>query len=150
MIRSMSGEELGRRVQQAIPGCVEEWRGADLWVKPETVRDVCSFLAQTPGLEFNLLNSISAVDYVEYFEVVYHVTSTVHRHSAVLKARVFGREAPSLPSVVGVWRGADLQEREIWDLMGVAFAGHPNLKRILLWEGYSGHPLRRDYLEPPR
>ena len=97
-----------------------------------------------------MLNSITAVDYVEYFEVVYHITSTIHKHSAVLKAKVYGRDAPSVPSVISVWRGADLQEREIWDLMGVAFEGHPNLKRILLWEGYPGHPLQRDYLEPPR
>lgn len=99
---------------------------------------------------FNLLNAISAVDYVEYFEVVYHLTSTAHLHSAVLKAKVYGREEPSLPSVVGLWLGADFQEREVWDLMGVKFLGHPNLKRILLWEGYPGHPLRRDYLEAPR
>jgi NADH:ubiquinone oxidoreductase subunit C len=67
----------------------------------------------------------------------------------VLKARVYGREAPSLPSVTGVWVGAELQEREIFDLMGVAFEDHPNLKRLLTWEGFDGHPLRRDYLEPP-
>jgi NADH:ubiquinone oxidoreductase subunit C len=52
--------------------------------------------------------------------------------------------------VVDVWQGADFQEREIWDLMGIDFAGHPNMKRIMLWEGFPGHPLRRDYLEAPR
>ena len=99
---------------------------------------------------FNLLSAISAVDYFDYFEVVYHVTSTTNLHTAIVKAKVWGRDEPSLPSVVSVWQGADFQEREIWDLMGVRFEEHPNLKRILLWEGYPGHPLRKDYLELPR
>ena len=149
MIRPMSGEELGRHVQVAFPLAVEQWDGPNLWIRSVSVLDTCRFLKETPSLEFNLLNSVSAVDYVEYFEVVYHLTSTIHKHSAVLKTRVFGREQPALPSVVSVWQGADFQEREIWDLMGIAFDGHPNLKRVMLWEGFSGHPLRRDYLEPP-
>ncbi len=150
MIRPMPGEELGRRVQVVLPSAVEQWDGVSLWIKPESVLDTCRFLKDTLGLEFDLLNSISAVDYVEQFELVYHLTSTRHMHSAVLKTRVFGRTDPRVPSVVSVWQGADFQEREIWDLMGVAFSGHPNLKRIMLWEGFQGHPLRRDYLEPPR
>ena len=89
---------------------------------------------------------MSAVDYIEYFELVYHLLSMRKNHSAVIKTRVFDREAPSVPSVIDVWRGADLQEREIWDLMGVSFDGHPNMKRVLLWEGFEGHPLRKDYL----
>ena len=150
MIRPMPGDELGRHVQVVIPTALEQWDGADLMVRPDSILDVCHFLKKTPGLDFDLLISVSAVDYVEYFEIVYHLTSTVHSHSAVLKARVFGREQLVVPSVVSVWQGADFQEREVWDLMGIAFAGHPNLKRIMLWEGFSGHPLRRDYLEPPR
>ena len=57
-----------------------------------------------------------------------------------------GRHEPSVPSVTGIWRGADLQEREAWDLMGIRFEGHPNHKRIMLWEGFPGHPLRKDYV----
>ncbi len=150
MIRPMSGEELGRYVQAAVSDAVQGWMGDDLRVKAERVLDTCQFLRNAPALRFDLLNSISAVDYVDHFEVVYHMTSTVHSHSAVLKTTVSGREDLSVPSVVSVWQGADFQEREIWDLMGVAFSGHPNLKRIMLWEGYQGHPLRKDYLEPPR
>ena len=104
------------------------------------------FLRDDPDLDFQFLNSISAVDFIEHFEVVYHLTSFRHQHTAVLKARVMGREDLSLPSVYHVWRGADFQEREVWDLMGIRFDGHPNLKRIMLWEGFEGHPLRKDYL----
>ena len=149
-MESIPGEELGRDVQVALPSAVEQWGGSNLWIKPDTVLDVCQFLKETAGLEFDLLSSISAVDYVEYFELVYHLTSTRLKHSAVVKTRLFGREQPAVHSVVSVWQGADLQEREIWDLMGIAFLEHPNLKRIMLWEGFPGHPLRKDYLEPPR
>jgi len=90
---------------------------------------------------------VSAVDYIEYFELVYHVLSMRHNHSVVIKSRLFGRETLSVASVTEVWQGADLQEREIWDLMGIWFDGHPNLKRILLWENFPGHPLRKDCID---
>ena len=150
MIRSISGEELSGRIQAVIPTAIVGSDESTVWITPQSVLDVCRFLAGTEDLDFNLLNSISAVDYIEHFELVYHLPSTSRMHSAVLKARIFDRDAPTLPSVFGVWQGADFQEREVWDLMGVAFEGHPNLKRILLWGGYEGHPLRRDYLESPR
>ena len=92
------------------------------------------------------LTAVTAVDYVERFEVVYHMMSLSLNHSVVLKTDVFGRDDVAVPSVVEVWQGADLQEREVWDLMGVRFTGHPNMKRILTWEGFEGHPLRRDNL----
>ena len=111
--------------------------------------DVCRFLHDDPDQAFELLSSVTAVDYVEFFDVVYHLTSISRNASAVLKVRLYGREALSLASVTSVWSGAELQEREIFDLLGVSFDGHPNLKRLLTWEGFQGHPLRRDYLEPP-
>ena len=86
------------------------------------------------------------MDYIEYFEVVYHLTSFTHQQTAVVKTRLPGREGLSLPSTYYVWRGSDFQEREVWDLMGIRFDGHPNMKRIMLWEGFEGHPLRKDYL----
>ena len=97
-----------------------------------------------------MLVAISAVDYIDSIELIYHLTSTIHNHSAVIKARLYNLDNLKAPSVVSLWKGADLQEREIWDLMGVRFEGHYNLKRILLWEGFPGHPLRKDYLENPR
>ena len=150
MTKPLSGEDLGRHIQVAFPEAVETWQGYVPWIKPESVLDVCRLLKETPGLEFNLLNAISAVDYVEYFEMVYHLTSTIHNQSAILKAKIYGRENLAVPSVVNVWQGADLQEREVWDLMGIAFTGHYNLKRVMLWEGFPGHPLQKDFLEEPR
>ena len=69
-----------------------------------------------------------------------------YNHTLVLKTRCYDRNSAVVPSVVKLWRGADLQEREIYDLMGITFQGHPNLRRIVLWEGFQGYPLRKDYL----
>jgi NADH-quinone oxidoreductase subunit C len=63
----------------------------------------------------------------------------------IIRTRCFSRVNPTLPSVIGLWQGADLQEREIYDLMGITFEGHPNMKRIFLWEGFPGYPLRKDF-----
>ncbi|MCH8114571.1 MAG: NADH-quinone oxidoreductase subunit C, partial [Chloroflexi bacterium] len=83
----------------------------------------------------------------DHFEGVYRLTALPKNASAVVKTRVgLGRTDASVPSVVPIWRGADYQEREVWDLMGIRFEGHPNHKRIMLWEGFPGHPLRKDYV----
>ncbi|MCI0896446.1 MAG: NADH-quinone oxidoreductase subunit C, partial [Chloroflexi bacterium] len=131
---------------QGVADSVESWEGDVVWVKPSSIDRVARFLRDDTESDFQFLNSISAVDYVEYFEVVYHLTSFRRQHTAVVKSRVYGRESLSVPSVYDVWRGADFQEREVWDLMGIHFDGHPNMKRIMLWEGFDGHPLRKDYL----
>ena len=147
MTRMLGVDELAQSIQERLPNAVEEQGEGAVWVRPQLVLEVARLLHDDPRLCFNYLNSISAVDFIDHFEVVYHLTSLEHNHSAVVKARVHGRESPSLPSVVSVWPGADFQEREIWDLMGVAFEGHPNLKRIMLWEGFPGHPLRKDFIQ---
>ena len=145
-VNSMAGQALAERLGEAIQESVEEWDSTAVWVDPPRIQEVARFLRDDPDLDFQFLNSISAVDYIEYFELVYHVTSFERQHTAVVKARVYGRESLSVPSVYDVWRGADFQEREVWDLMGIHFEGHPNMKRIVLWEGFEGHPLRKDYL----
>ncbi len=145
-VQQLSGSELSTLVGAGVPDSVEREKDGVLWVKAPKIADVCAFMKSDTGLDFNFLNSISAVDYIDHFEVVYHLTSLNKRHTAIVKARLDGREELSLPSVYHLWRGADFQEREIWDLMGIRFDGHPNLKRIMLWEGFEGHPLRKDYL----
>lgn len=145
-MRELSGAELSAALGQAFPDAVEEYDDTAAWVRPSRVRTVAAYLRDDPSLDFQFLNSISAVDFVEYFDLVFHIMSLRQRHCAVLKARLYGRNELALPSVYSVWRGADFQEREIWDLMGIRFEGHPNLKRIMLWEGFDGHPLRKDFL----
>ena len=144
-VNAVAGDELAERLRSAVAGSVVEWDGVAVWISPSSVEDVARFLRDDPESDFQFLNSISAVDFIEHFEVVYHLTSLRRQQTAVVKTKVFGREDLSLPSVYHVWRGADFQEREIWDLMGIHFEGHPNMKRIMLWEGYQGHPLRKDH-----
>ena len=142
----LSGETLAQRLSQQLPDVVITWDDASVWLEPESLNDAAAFLKDDAELDFKFLNSISAVDYIEYFELVYHLMSINHQHTAIVRSRVYGREEPTAASVTGIWKGADFQEREIWDLMGVRFSGHPNLKRIMLWEGFDGHPLRKDFL----
>jgi len=145
MTVALSGREIATRLEEQFPGSIIESSQNSLVVKGESLLEVATFLKTTPGLDFDYLTSITAVDYYDYFEVVYQLTSIKHNHSLVVKTRCYARENPTLPSVVSLWRGADFQEREIYDLMGISFDGHPNLKRIFLWGGFKGHPLRKDY-----
>ncbi len=147
MTRAMAGAEVARRISEAFPNAVTGWNATDVYIQPETLPEVARFLKETPDLDFSFLVAITAVDYIEYFELVYHLRSLRRNHSIVLKTRCHGRDGPSAPSLVSLWQGADLQEREVWDLMGIRFDGHPNMKRIMLWEGFPGHPLRKDFLE---
>lgn len=146
MTVALSGKEITTKLEEQFPGSIIESNQNSLVVKNESWLEIATFLKTKPGLDFDYLTSITAVDYYNYFEVVYQLTSIKHNHSLVVKTRCYGRDNPSLPSVVSLWRGADFQEREIYDLMGISFDGHPNLKRIFLWEGFQGHPLRKDYL----
>ena len=146
VVTALSGSHLAQRLNQALPGSVEEQNADAVWVSPQRVAEVSAFLKADEDLNLEFLNSISAVDYIEYFEVVYHLTSLRKQQTAIVKAKLYGRENLTMPSVYQVWRGADFQEREIWDLMGISFDGHPNMKRIMLWEGFEGHPLRKDFL----
>ena len=147
MTRELLGEEVARRINEAHPGAATRFDQTDVWITAESVLRVARFLKDTPDLDFAFLTAVTAVDYVEYFELVYHLLSMRHNKSTVIKTRCYGRDDPVVPSVVDVWQGADLQEREVWDLMGVWFLDHPNMKRILLWEGFPGHPLRKDYVD---
>jgi NADH:ubiquinone oxidoreductase subunit D len=107
---------------------------------------VAQALRDEMGYEY--LSSVTGVDYIDkgYLEVVYHAYKLAGGGPLVFKART-PRDVASVPSVVGIWNGADFQEREAYDLYGICFTGHPDLRRILMWEGYEGYPLRKDWKE---
>ena len=139
----LSGKEISSKLSKF--GDFTEIDDVSVWIQKEALLSICDFLKNDSESKFDFLRSISAVDYIEHFEIIYHLVSLELNHSCVLKTRCYGREDAFLPSVISVWKGADLQEREVWDLMGVRFEGHPNMKRILLWDGFEGHPLRKDF-----
>jgi NADH-quinone oxidoreductase subunit C len=131
------------------------------------VVEVARFLRDDPQMRFDMLDCISGVDYFEpdpkkapkagfepHLEVVYHLHSFTRRHRFVVKVSLprwkdnIPGELPEMPSVTGIWPGAEWHEREVYDLNGVWFTGHPDLRRILLSEDWVGHPLRKDYEFP--
>jgi NADH-quinone oxidoreductase subunit C len=105
---------------------------------------VAEYLKTTPGLDFDFLDMVTAADYPDRFELIYRLLSIKNNLTISLKVKC-GRENTEVPSVANLWQGARLQEREIYDLFGIGFSGHPDLRRIVLWEGYQGHPLRKDF-----
>jgi len=146
MTKPLIAKEVAEKIGEQLPGAVVEHNETVVLVKSESVFEVCRCLNQTAGLDFDYLVDLTGVDYLDYLEVVYHLVSMKHNHSLVIKTRCYDRQQPAVPSVTPIWEGADFQEREVYDLLGIRFEGHPNMKRIFLWEGFQGHPLRRDYL----
>jgi len=139
-------EETAKKLQEAIAGSVISSRKADILIDADKLLQVAGYLKNSAGLEFDYLTFLTAVDYLEYMEIVYRLVSLKNNQSLILKTRCYNREDPVVPSVVSLWRAAYYQEREIFDLFGIKFEGHPDMRRLLLWEGFVGHPLRRDYL----
>ena len=121
-------------------------------VRREKIVDICTFLRDDPALRFDMAMDLTGVDYLgeePRFEVVYHLYSLEKRQRVRIKARV-PEDDPVIDSVVPVWVGIDWYEREAYDMYGIVFRGHPNLKRILLYESFVGHPLRKDYPKAKR
>ncbi len=146
MTAVLTGVDTAHRVEQKFPGAVMEATPEAAVIDPTRLIEVCTFLRDDPELQFSFLSSLTGVDRVQWFEVVYHLESIRLNLITVLKVRTADRNSPQVPSLVSVWPGVDLQEREAYDLMGITFEGHPDLRRIFLWEGFQGHPLRKDYL----
>ena len=162
-ITAVLDQQFGARIKEKKAEAIDPF----IVVEPGALIEVCQFLRDEPRLKFELLNCISGVDYLEpdpkkapkagfdpHVEVVYHFQSFTHRHRFVLKI-ILPRwknnkpgELPEVPSVSGIWQTADWHEREVYDLSGVWFTGHPDPSRILLFEDWIGHPLRKDYEFP--
>lgn len=145
-LKSLLGTDVAAALAERIPGAVAESDPTCVVIEKTAIPEVMRLLKESPEFDFNYLNNVTAVDYFGHFEVIYNLTSFRNRHTLTVKTRVSTRENPEVPSVTPLWKGADFQEREIYDLMGIGFPGHPNLKRIALWEGFEGHPLRKDFL----
>lgn len=146
-------ERFGDAVLQAGTSFGDEWAE----VRPDAVLEIARFLKDDPTCDMKMLVDITAVDWAHYdkdrpleldaprrFSVVYHFNSLTHHHRLRLKAFV-GGENPIVPSITSVYRTANWWERLVWDFYGVRFDAHPDLKRILTYEEFKGHPLRKDY-----
>ncbi len=167
----MNVQEIHARLQSAFQPWLlaHDFETLDPWIeiRVDGLPEICRYLRDQNDLRFEMLHCITAVDYFEpdekkaaqvdwqpHLELLYHLSSMTHRHRLVLKMRMpRWREdepgvLPEVPTVRSIWGTADWHEREVFDLMGVFFVGHPDLRRILCAEDWEGHPLRKDYQMP--
>lgn len=143
---------IAEKIKEVFPTEVKEIkefrRQASVVLKKERIKEIIRFLNETPDLHFDYLEDLCGVDYLgrkkPRFEVVYHLYSMKHRHMIRIKAEV-PEDDCTIDSVVEIWKGANWHERECYDMFGITFNGHPDLRRILLPEDWEGHPLRKDY-----
>lgn len=150
--RTIAGEV--EAVRQALIAAFPDvdFQGEDpgvpaILVPAEHLVAVCAYLKATPGMQFDYLASETAIDFLDRIDLVYELRSLARGHACTLRIEI-DRDQSVAPSVVAVWRAANFQEREIYDLMGVTFTGHPDLRRILLYDEFDGHPLRKDWRLP--
>jgi NADH-quinone oxidoreductase subunit C len=142
---------LSRFGAETILGLTEAQEGIRdpfITIAGKRVDAICRYCRDEPDLAFDFLQSLTALDNGEMLAGVYHLFSYVHGHTLVLKAET-PRAEPSFPSTVSVWPAADWYEREAYDLFGIDFHGHPDLRRLLLPEDWEGYPMRKDWQEQP-
>ncbi|MCC7541596.1 MAG: NADH-quinone oxidoreductase subunit C [Deltaproteobacteria bacterium] len=148
----MNAQDIFNRLVEKHGDAVSDFRAGDLdpccFVQPWSWPEVARTLRDDPQLRFDFLDCVTGVDWPDkgQIHVVFHLFSYVHKHAFVVKAAL-DRADPVLPSVVPVWSVANWQERECYDLLGVIFEGHPDLRRVLLPPDWEGYPLRKDYEE---
>jgi NADH-quinone oxidoreductase subunit C len=152
----VSGEEILQRLRDRFGAAVVDTHqhhgDATAVLERSVLPDALRFCRDEPALTFDVLMDLTAADYLKYpgredgprFEVVYHLYSLSHNHRVRLKVRVDEDDAV-VPTAVALWPIANWLEREVWDMFGVRFAGHPNMRRLLMYEEFVGHPLRKDY-----
>ncbi len=142
----IDGGRVANALNRALPGIATT--STEEWVEVESSRleEALRWLHDSEQFDAAQLSNLCAVDYHDHFTVVYHLQSFDLNQQIVLKVRVADRDTPTVPSSYPVYKGALLQEREVFDLMGIHFEGHPDLRRLFLWDSFPGHPLRKDFL----
>ena len=138
-------EVLGKSVPDIVTAVTDEW----IEVASDRVVETLQWLLDSDEFDAAQLSNLTAVDRHTHIEVIYHLQSLDLNHQLVVKTRTHGMDPAVVQSAYPVYKGALLQEREVYDLMGVRFEGHPDLRRLFLWDGFPGHPLRKDFLAMP-
>ena len=147
----MTNEELKNFLAEKFPGCeaVEGIQYIELTVPADKLHEVGSRLKELDEISFDYLFCLTGVDYPDHMKVVYHLESTRHRHTMVLKVRTADRITLKIDTVSDIWRTAKYHEREVYDLLGVEFNNHTDLRRLFLDDSW-GFPLRKDYVDEIR
>ena len=119
-----------------------------LYIGADELIALLTFLRDDSNLQLTRMENVTAVDWKDRFEMVYHLFSPVHMHWLTVKVTL-PHDAPVVPSATAVFPGVEFEEREVYDLMGISFTGHPDLRRVFHHEDFVGHPLRKDFVPPP-
>ena len=143
----MTNDQLQEKISGWVSGLEfpENKQYLEIVVPAESLLKISRLLIETPETAFDYLFCLSGVDYGKQLGVVYHLESTTHNHSLVLKVKTDDRVNPNFDTVCGLWRTAEWHEREIFDLLGIKFNNHPDMRRLFLDDEWVGYPLRKDY-----
>ncbi|HEY9164774.1 MAG TPA: NADH-quinone oxidoreductase subunit C [Candidatus Kryptonia bacterium] len=146
----MNASEIHDKLKGKFPDGIVEFKSEGviqpfIYVRPDLIQDISRFVAADESLKLDYLMCLSGVDFNDgNLGVVYHLASMSHKHKIVLKVKVT-KDKPEVPSVESIWKTANWHEREAFDLYGITFIDHPDLRRILLPDDWQGYPLRKDY-----
>ena len=146
----MTNEALQNLISSWIPKLEfteEDSQFLNIIVQPENLHQLMSQLKSSTETNFDYLFCVTGMDWGKELGVIYHLESTSHRHSIVVKVKTTDRENPTLDTVCDIWKTADFHEREVFDFFGIIFNNHPNLKRLFLTDEWEGFPLRKDYVD---
>jgi NADH-quinone oxidoreductase subunit C len=143
----MQTEELNTLITSWVPdvkpGLSKQY--LDLIAPVERIHEVMKLLKETPSTKMDYLFCLTGADRKDGFHIIYHLTSTEFNHTVVLRAILTDKVNPMVPTVSDIWRSAEYYEREVFDLLGIRFENHPDLRRLFLEDDWVGHPLRKDY-----
>ena len=148
MTRALDPAAAAELVNAQQPGAAQAAGGA-LLISAERLVEAVQTLRDDESTDLVFLCNLTAVDRELHFELIYHLQSLDRNHMLQLKVILGDRVDPAAPSLTGLFHGAHLQEREVFDLFGIRFDGHPDLRRLFLWDGFPGYPLRKDFLQMP-
>lgn len=145
----MLNEDLKLKLTEILPTIIFEEGGEWLnaFIPPEELVSFVEQLRHSEGLDFDYLFCLTCIDWKTHFTMVYHFSSTMHRHNMVVKAKL-DRNNPEIETVSDIWRTAEMLEREVYDLFGVKFLHHPDLRRLIMPDDWEGWPLRKDFEDP--
>ena len=146
----MDSQELKTKIESfgiEITFLEEETQFLTLNVNPSHLHQLAKQLKEDVDTSFDYMFCQTGIDWLENMEVVYHLRSTSHGHEVVIRVQITDRENPTVDSVYDLWKTADFHEREIFDLLGIRFNNHPDLRRIFLDDDWEGFPLRKDYVD---
>lgn len=145
----MEQEQLKERILSVVPEAEFEITGGymNATVPSAKLHDLAKNLRESEDTLFDYLFCLTGVDWPDHMTVVYHLKSTTHGHNVVLKAKIDSRENPEIDTVSDIWQTAEFHEREVFDLFGIIFRNHPDLRRIFLDDDWVGYPLRKDYVD---